>query len=112
MLPIELSGNAIYRIGHGMPFYNISSALRTVLFGTRNHIARTCGILLGWVCLSYVATSPLLSFERKKVTDENPVFLSSLITIPLITWFMRRKDVKREMASQVDSVNPTSEKRV
>jgi hypothetical protein len=54
-IPIQLSGNYIYRIGYGLPFFNMSSALRTIIFGVRNHIARTCGILLGWVALSCVA---------------------------------------------------------
>lgn len=52
MLPIELSGSVIYRVGNGLPFHALSQALRTILFGTANRIARSCGILLGWICLS------------------------------------------------------------
>lgn len=55
--PLEISGNHIYRVGAGLPFYNLSLALRTILFGTKNHIARTCGILLGWIGLSCVLSS-------------------------------------------------------
>lgn len=86
-VPIQVSGSLIYRIGYGLPFYNINTGLRTIIFGTKNHLGRTFGILLGWIGLS-------------------------LITIPIITWVMRRSDVKkveqerREAASSNEKTSP------
>lgn len=104
--PLEISGNHIYRVGAGLPFYNLSLALRTILFGTKNHIARTCGILLGWIGLSCVLSSlpspgslGLVCCVVETAADARPPVpppapSRRLITISLSTWLLRRKDVK------------------
>ncbi|KAJ6631325.1 hypothetical protein B0H10DRAFT_1772417, partial [Mycena sp. CBHHK59/15] len=58
----------VYRYGYAFPFYNISRAVRTIVFSTKNHLGRNFGILIAWVALSCV-------------------------TLPLFQWLMRRKMV-------------------
>ncbi|KAJ7319411.1 hypothetical protein DFH08DRAFT_713771 [Mycena albidolilacea] len=56
----------IYRYGYAFPFYNISRAVRSIVFRTKNDVGMNFGILIAWVALS-------------------------CITLPLIQWFMRRR---------------------
>ncbi|KAF8153412.1 hypothetical protein B0H34DRAFT_800617 [Crassisporium funariophilum] len=58
----------IYRYGYAGPFYNISKAIRTIAFGTKNRLGLNFGVLLVWV-------------------------LISCITLPILQWFVRRKRV-------------------
>jgi hypothetical protein len=34
-VPIPLSGSYIYRVGYGLPFWNLSEAVRTIIFNTK-----------------------------------------------------------------------------
>jgi hypothetical protein len=36
VLPIDTQQSALYKFGHGMPFYNVSRAVRAIIFGTKN----------------------------------------------------------------------------
>ncbi|KAJ7804958.1 hypothetical protein B0H14DRAFT_3773198 [Mycena olivaceomarginata] len=56
----------IYRYGYAFPFYNISRAVRSIVFRTKNDVGMNFGILIAWVALS-------------------------CITLPLFQWFMRRR---------------------
>ncbi|KAJ7347373.1 hypothetical protein DFH08DRAFT_159896 [Mycena albidolilacea] len=56
----------LYRYGYVFPFYNISRAVRSIVFRTKNDVGMNFGILLAWVVLS-------------------------CITIPLFQWFVRRR---------------------
>jgi len=66
-LPHELQP-WIYRYGAAMPFHNVGQAVRTIIFDTKNEIAKNLGILLAWAVFS-------------------------MITVALATWLMRRKSV-------------------
>ncbi|SJL15590.1 uncharacterized protein ARMOST_19091 [Armillaria ostoyae] len=66
-MPIAVLPN-VYRYGYAMPFYNVSGAVRTILFGTKNELGLHFGILIAWTVIS-------------------------MITLPLFQWFMRRKSV-------------------
>ncbi|KAG8994623.1 hypothetical protein FRB94_012637 [Tulasnella sp. JGI-2019a] len=68
-LPFELQPG-FYKWGYGFPIYNLSIATRTILFDTKNHLARNAGVLIGWIVLSF-------------------------ITIALFTWMTRREEVRR-----------------
>ncbi|KAK1226199.1 hypothetical protein PQX77_010781 [Marasmius sp. AFHP31] len=65
--PIEVLPR-IYHYGYAFPFYNISKAVRTIIFSTKNHVGLNFGILFAWVFVS-------------------------CITLPLFQWFMRRKHI-------------------
>ncbi|KAK1921555.1 hypothetical protein DB88DRAFT_506410 [Papiliotrema laurentii] len=68
----------IYRYGAAMPFFNAGRVVRTIIFDTKNDIAKNLGILLGWIGFSFV-------------------------TISLATWLTRRNSVnehRREMAAK------------
>ncbi|KAG8963014.1 hypothetical protein FRC03_003510 [Tulasnella sp. 419] len=57
-----------YRYGYGFPIYNLGEAIRVIIFNTKNTLGKNAGVLIAWIILS-------------------------CITIPLFTWFTRRKDV-------------------
>ncbi|KZP19996.1 hypothetical protein FIBSPDRAFT_827555 [Athelia psychrophila] len=65
--PIEaLPG--IFRYGYASPFYNVSRAVRTILFNTKNDLALNFGVQLAWIGVS-------------------------LVTLPLVQFLIRRRDV-------------------
>ncbi|KAJ3809871.1 hypothetical protein F5876DRAFT_89230 [Lentinula aff. lateritia] len=66
-LPIDVLPS-IYRYGYAFPFYNISCAVRTILFGTKNNLGLNFGVLIAWTAIS-------------------------CITLPFFQWFMRRKHI-------------------
>jgi len=63
-----------YKYGLGFPVANMSQAVRTIIFDTKNHLGRNFGVLLAWTVLS-------------------------LITVPLFTFIMRRKEMRAEAQS-------------
>ncbi|KAG8911645.1 hypothetical protein FRC01_005605 [Tulasnella sp. 417] len=69
-VPIVLQPS-FYRYGYGFPVFNLAEAIRTIIFNTKNHMGVNAGVLLAWVVLS-------------------------MITVPLFTWLMRRKDEQSE----------------
>ena len=42
---------AFFRIGYGLPFYQAVCGLRTILFGSYNHLGRNVGVLFAWLGL-------------------------------------------------------------
>ncbi|KAF8585956.1 hypothetical protein K439DRAFT_1409463 [Ramaria rubella] len=72
--PIELQP-PIYRYGFASPFYNVSRAVRTIIFGTRNQIGLNFGVQFAWIAVS-------------------------LITLPTFQWFKRRGDVRQWEANR------------
>ncbi|KAJ4473150.1 hypothetical protein J3R30DRAFT_3296823 [Lentinula aciculospora] len=66
-LPIDVLPR-IYRYGYAFPFYNISCAVRTILFGTKNNLGLNFGVLIAWTAIS-------------------------CITLPLFQWLMRRRHI-------------------
>ncbi|CAD6581289.1 MAG: hypothetical protein TREMPRED_002975 [Tremellales sp. Tagirdzhanova-0007] len=67
----------IFRYGVAMPFSQLSKAVRTIIFNTKNEVARNLGILLSWVVVS-------------------------LITIAISTWATRRKAVNAHRQAMVE----------
>ncbi|KAK0458673.1 uncharacterized protein EV420DRAFT_1270342 [Desarmillaria tabescens] len=76
-MPIEVLPH-FYRYGYAFPFYNVSGAVRTVLFGTKNQLGLHFGVLLAWTIVS-------------------------LFTLPLFQWNARRM-LTRQQASQPKAV--------
>ncbi|QRV85261.1 nitrosoguanidine resistance protein SNG1 [Ceratobasidium sp. AG-Ba] len=72
-LPFELQP-WFYQYGHAFPVFNNTQSVRTILFNTKNHLGLNAGVILGWCALS-------------------------LVTIPLFTIFMRRRDVRAHEAA-------------
>ncbi|KAK0465933.1 uncharacterized protein EV420DRAFT_1636491 [Desarmillaria tabescens] len=73
-LPIDVLPH-IYRYGYAFPFYNLSGAVRTIIFGTKNELGMHFGVLIAWVAVS-------------------------MITLPLFQWFMRRKPMAESQQTQ------------
>ncbi|KAH6910148.1 hypothetical protein BKA70DRAFT_1560776 [Coprinopsis sp. MPI-PUGE-AT-0042] len=55
----------IFRYGYAMPFYNLSRALRTIVFGTKNSVGEVVGILLAWVVVSCITLAFFQWFVRR-----------------------------------------------
>ncbi|CAE6438385.1 unnamed protein product [Rhizoctonia solani] len=66
VLPFELQP-WFYKYGYGFPIFNNTQSVRTILFNTKNHLGLNAGVILAWIALS-------------------------LVTIPLFTIIMRRRD--------------------
>ncbi|KAJ2922000.1 hypothetical protein H1R20_g15095, partial [Candolleomyces eurysporus] len=58
IFPLEVMPS-IFKYGYAAPFYNLSKALRTVVFGTKNNVGQSVGILFAWVVISFI-TLPLI----------------------------------------------------
>ncbi|KZT34384.1 hypothetical protein SISSUDRAFT_1052885 [Sistotremastrum suecicum HHB10207 ss-3] len=43
---------SLYKYGEGFPVYNMSLAIRTILFNTKNSLGRNAGVLIAWIALS------------------------------------------------------------
>ncbi|KAJ7901270.1 hypothetical protein B0H13DRAFT_2028515 [Mycena leptocephala] len=56
----------VFRYGYAFPFYNISRAVRTIVFGTKDDVGLNFGVLIAWVAVS-------------------------CLTLPLFQWFARRR---------------------
>ncbi|KAG5641496.1 hypothetical protein DXG03_005093, partial [Asterophora parasitica] len=67
VFPIEVMP-IFFRYGYAMPFFNVSQAVRTIVFGTRNRVGENFGILIAWIIIS-------------------------CISLPLIQWFVRRREI-------------------
>ncbi|OAX42269.1 hypothetical protein K503DRAFT_375112 [Rhizopogon vinicolor AM-OR11-026] len=72
--PIEVLP-AVFRYGFAMPFYNVSSTVRTIIFDTKNEIGLNFGVQFAWI-------------------------LISCVTLPIFQWIVRRREVKAWEASQ------------
>ena len=77
--PVEILPT-IFRYGYATPFYNVSRATRTILFSTRDQVGLNFGVLFGWIAVSF-------------------------ITIPLFTWFLRRRAVRAWRQQQADALS-------
>ncbi|PPR07128.1 hypothetical protein CVT24_010478 [Panaeolus cyanescens] len=62
--PIEVMPK-IFRYGYAAPFYNVSRAMRTVIFGTKNRVGFSFGILIVWIAISCF-TLPLFQYLAKR----------------------------------------------
>ncbi|KAJ3514420.1 hypothetical protein NLJ89_g2395 [Agrocybe chaxingu] len=85
--PIEVMPH-IFRYGHAAPFYNVSRAMRAIIFSTKNVVGQTFGILAAWIAIS-------------------------CITLPLIQIAIRRRQAKgttNPKASTPEVVHPSNEK--
>ncbi|KAH9474354.1 Nitrosoguanidine resistance protein SNG1, partial [Psilocybe cubensis] len=51
IFPIEVMP-IIFRYGYAAPFYNVSRAMRTIVFGTKNIVGESFGILIVWIAIS------------------------------------------------------------
>ncbi|CEL62334.1 Nitrosoguanidine resistance protein SNG1 OS=Saccharomyces cerevisiae (strain ATCC 204508 / S288c) GN=SNG1 PE=1 SV=1 [Rhizoctonia solani AG-1 IB] len=83
VLPFELQP-WFYKYGYGFPIFNNTQSVRTILFDTKNHLGLNAGVLMSWIVLS-------------------------LITIPLFTVIMRRRDERahqQEMAEKQGTEKP------
>ncbi|KAF8181216.1 hypothetical protein K438DRAFT_1976312 [Mycena galopus ATCC 62051] len=57
----------IYRYGYAFPFYNISRAVRSIVFRTKNDVGTNFGVLIAWVFLSCVALTIFQWFVRRRL---------------------------------------------
>ncbi|KAJ7929153.1 hypothetical protein B0H13DRAFT_2652668 [Mycena leptocephala] len=56
----------VYRYGYAFPFYNISRAVRTIVFRTKNEVGLNAGVLIAWVALSACVVLPLVQWVMRR----------------------------------------------
>ncbi|KAJ7275932.1 hypothetical protein C8J57DRAFT_1177506 [Mycena rebaudengoi] len=61
----------IFGYGYAAPFYNISRAVRTIVFGTKNTVGLNFGILIAWIALSCLTMSLFQWLMRRKAIAES-----------------------------------------
>ncbi|KAG7440387.1 uncharacterized protein BT62DRAFT_924057 [Guyanagaster necrorhizus] len=64
-MPIEVLPH-FYRYGYAYPFYNVSGAIRTILFGTKNQLGLHFGVLIAWTIVS-LFTLPLFQWNARRM---------------------------------------------
>lgn len=64
-MPIEVLPH-FYRYGYAFPFYNVSGAVRTILFGTKNQLGLHFGVLIAWTVISLI-TLPLFQWNARRM---------------------------------------------
>ncbi|KAG7441803.1 uncharacterized protein BT62DRAFT_907367 [Guyanagaster necrorhizus] len=64
-MPIEVLPH-FYRYGYAFPFYNVSGAVRTILFGTKNQLGLHFGVLIAWTIIS-LFTLPLAQWNARRL---------------------------------------------
>ncbi|KAF5328427.1 hypothetical protein D9619_013291 [Psilocybe cf. subviscida] len=74
VFPIEVMPH-IFRYGYGAPFYNVSQAMRAVVFGTKNVVGLSFGILIVWIAIS-------------------------CITMPVFQWFVHQREAAASTSAQ------------
>jgi hypothetical protein len=80
-LPHELQ-ISFFHYGIGVPLNRTANILRTLIFDTKSELGLGFGVLLAWWALS------------------------AFITLPLITWVYRRKDLKAYRKEQEGASSP------
>ena len=70
VFPLEVMP-VVYRYGKGAPFYNVSVAMRTVLFGTKNLVGLSFGVLIAWVAINCITLSVIQIWTGKRNTFES-----------------------------------------
>ncbi|KAF9523175.1 hypothetical protein CPB83DRAFT_775875 [Crepidotus variabilis] len=63
--PLELMP-VVYRYGYAAPFYNLTKAMRTILFDTKNEVGYHFGILFVWVAISCITLPIFMILTRKR----------------------------------------------
>lgn len=76
--PLEVLPS-IFRYGYASPFYNVSQAVRTVLFRTKNEVGQNMGVLIAWIFVSCITLSLFqwLAWRRRQRRDEQKLFRDS-----------------------------------
>ncbi|KAF8304990.1 hypothetical protein DL93DRAFT_2172823 [Clavulina sp. PMI_390] len=55
-----------YQYGYGFPMYNMTIAVRAIIFNTKNHMGRNAGIILAWIALSIFNIVIVTLWQRRK----------------------------------------------
>ncbi|KAG0697830.1 hypothetical protein DFH29DRAFT_944459 [Suillus ampliporus] len=59
---------AFFGYGIAFPFWNLSQAIRTIVFNTHSYLPRNAGVLVAWIVLSALTMSLFSWYCRYKVT--------------------------------------------
>ncbi|KZT22868.1 hypothetical protein NEOLEDRAFT_1157587 [Neolentinus lepideus HHB14362 ss-1] len=68
-LPIEaLPG--VFRYGYAVPFYNVSKAVRTIVFGTKNELGLNFGVQFAWISVSCITLTLFQIWRRRRMVQQ------------------------------------------
>ncbi|EDR02880.1 uncharacterized protein LACBIDRAFT_308058 [Laccaria bicolor S238N-H82] len=62
----NVSRAKVFRYGYAAPFYNVSRAMRTIVFGTKNELGLHFGILIVWITISCITLPLIRCFVRRE----------------------------------------------
>ncbi|PIL26822.1 hypothetical protein GSI_11083 [Ganoderma sinense ZZ0214-1] len=82
VLPNELQ-NPLYTYGTGFPIWNLSQALRTIMFNTDSHLGRNAAVIIAWIIMSCA-------------------------TMTVFTWLVRHLEKKRRLRLRVQRTRSKS----
>jgi len=68
IFPIEVMPR-IFHYGYAAPFYNVSRATRTIIFGTKNQVGFSFAVLIVWVIISCISLPLIQWFVRQRQRD-------------------------------------------
>ncbi|KDR66503.1 hypothetical protein GALMADRAFT_80808 [Galerina marginata CBS 339.88] len=68
VFPMEVMPK-FFHYGYAVPFYNVSRAMRTIVFGTKNRVGLSFGILIAWVAISCISLPLIQMYVRKKANN-------------------------------------------
>ncbi|KAJ7651278.1 hypothetical protein FB45DRAFT_974640 [Roridomyces roridus] len=68
VLPIQVFPH-LYRYGYVFPFYNVSRAIRGIVFGAKNDLGLNSGVLIAWVVFSCGTVALFQWFVRRRAVE-------------------------------------------
>lgn len=71
IFPIEVLPR-VFHYGYAAPFYNVSRAMRTIVFGTKNELGLHFGILIVWIAISCVTLPLIQCFVKREGSAKTP----------------------------------------
>jgi Protein of unknown function (DUF3533) len=106
VLPTELEV-WFYKYGLGFPVYNMSQAVRTIIFNTKDHLGRNFGVLLAWVALSLITLPTLQYLIRRREIAAEEARTHGDGNIELVREAILREEYGRGTTAEVDETLET-----
>ena len=101
VLPTELEV-WFYKYGRGFPVFNMSQIVRTIIFNTKDHLGRNFGVLLAWVALSLITLPAIQYFVRRREMAAEEARVHSDDSTELVREAVLREEFGRGTAAEVD----------
>ena len=61
---------SFFQIGYGLPMMQGVQAMRTILFGSFDHMGRNVGVVSAWIGLSWLLSALIVVKQRKEAAKK------------------------------------------